>query len=151
MEGFLGTSAPFWSDFNLIAQITMGAALVVGMFLARSGHIRSHSVVQSAVLFLNLPLITIVMIPSFQTYVYTGLPSQLHQSFYLLPTLMAVAGTAAEALGIYIILVAGSHWIPEGLRFTRYKPWMRTELVLWWSVILLGLATYYVWYVMPAA
>src|SRR5262249_16577939 len=33
----------------------------------------------------------------------------------------------------------------------RYKPWMRTELALWWIVILIGISTYYVWYLKPAA
>src|SRR4029079_14537372 len=29
----------------------------------------------------------------------------------------------------------------------RYKPWMRTTLTLWWAVILIGVGTYYEWYI----
>src|SRR5262249_23143971 len=36
--------------------------------------------------------------------------------------------------------------IPKSLRFDNYKPWMRTTLALWWTVIGLGIATYVVWY-----
>src|SRR5580765_5128016 len=36
--------------------------------------------------------------------------------------------------------------LSEKFRFTKYKPWMRTVLVLWWFVLLLGLATYARWY-----
>ena len=59
---------------------------------------------------------------------------------------MLALGAAAEALGIYIVLVAGTNVVPERFRFRRYKLWMRTELLLWWSVLLLGITTYYVWY-----
>ena len=37
--------------------------------------------------------------------------------------------------------------LPEKLRITRYKAWMRTVLLLWWLVVLLGFATYVRWYV----
>ena len=36
--------------------------------------------------------------------------------------------------------------ITENL-WAKYKVWMRTVLVLWWVVLLLGLATYGGWYV----
>ena len=31
------------------------------------------------------------------------------------------------------------------------RPWMRTELALWWVVVLIGVSTYYVWYLKPAS
>jgi hypothetical protein len=37
--------------------------------------------------------------------------------------------------------------LPEKLRITKYKVWMRTVLALWWVVLLLGMATYARWYV----
>ena len=77
----------------------------------------------------------------------SGIPHDIGQQFYWVPTLMLVAGIAAEALGVFILLVAGTNWIPERLRFRRYKLWMRSELLLWWLVVLLGISTYYVWYV----
>jgi plastocyanin len=39
--------------------------------------------------------------------------------------------------------------LPERLRFQNWKRWMRTELALWWAVVLIGAATYYVWYMAP--
>jgi hypothetical protein len=35
------------------------------------------------------------------------------------------------------------------LRFRRWKFWMRIELALWWTVLLLGIGTYYIWYAAP--
>ncbi len=60
---------------------------------------------------------------------------------------MLIAGASAEVLGIYVLLVAGTNWIPERFRFRRYKLWMRAELILWWAVVLAGVATYYTWWV----
>jgi hypothetical protein len=56
-------------------------------------------------------------------------------------------GTITEFAGLYILLSAGTSLLPETLRITRYKVWMRSVLVLWWAVLLLGMAIYTRWYV----
>ena len=94
---------------------------------------------------LNLILIALIMLPPFARDIVPGLPGRLSQPYYLLPTLHATLGGVTQLLGLYIILRAGTDWLPESLRFQNYKLWMRTTLALWWSVILLGIATYYVW------
>jgi hypothetical protein len=58
-------------------------------------------------------------------------------------------GVVAEAFGLYIVLVAGAKVVPQRLRFSNWKTWMRTGLVLWWIAVLSGLGTYYVWYIAP--
>jgi len=143
--GFLGAGASFGSDLNLVLQLLMGLALVLGMVLARRGSYRAHAVYQSGVVLLNLVLIAAIMLPPFARDVVPGLPRRLSRSYYLLPTLHAILGSAAEILGIYIVVRAGTNWLPEKLCIQNYKAWMRTTLVLWWSVIILGIATYYVW------
>jgi len=52
-------------------------------------------------------------------------------------------------LGLYIVIVAATKLLPARFRFKRYKPWMRAELTLWWVVVLIGIGTYYVWYIAP--
>jgi uncharacterized membrane protein YozB (DUF420 family) len=143
--GFLGTGARFGSDLNLIVQLLMGAALLVGMVLARRGSYRAHAICQSTVVLLNLVLIASIMLPPFARDIVPGLPRRLSQSYYWLPTAHAILGSVAQILGLYIILRAGTDWLPESLRFQNYKLWMRTTLALWWSVIILGVATYYAW------
>ena len=143
--GFLGTGARFGSDLNLIVQLLMGLALLLGMVLARRGFYRAHGICQASVVLLNLILIAVIMLPPFARDIVPGLPQRLSQAYYLLPTVHAILGSAAQLLGLYIILRAGTDWLPESLRFQNYKLWMRTTLALWWSVILLGVATYYVW------
>jgi uncharacterized membrane protein YozB (DUF420 family) len=137
------------ADALVVVELALASALIAGMFIVRAGHVRAHRVIQSSIVLLNIPIVLVLMVPSFWYYVLPGLPGSLGQSFYLYPTLMLIAGLVAEALGAYIILVAGTNWLPERFRFRRYKLWMRTELILWWAVVLAGIATYYVWWVQP--
>jgi hypothetical protein len=41
----------------------------------------------------------------------------------------------------------GTSLLPEKVRITNYKLWMRSALILWWVVLLLGFATFTRWYV----
>jgi len=144
-----GTGAPEVSDFVAIFEVGIAAMLVVGMFVVRAGHVRLHKYIQSSMVLVNIPVVLSWMVPQYLTYVLPDVGTELLNPYYLLPTLGLVVGGLAEALGIYILLVAGTNWVPEGWRFRRYKVWMRTELGLWWAVVVIGLAIYYVWYVLP--
>lgn len=132
-----------------VFEIAVGGLLVLGMFLVRRGKIRAHMVVQSSMVLVNIPFVIVMMVPLYLEYVLPDLPGEIAQASYLFPTIMLVTGAAAEVLGVYILLVAGTNVVPERWRFRNFKRWMRTELVLWWAVIALGLATYYVWYFGP--
>jgi uncharacterized membrane protein YozB (DUF420 family) len=145
MEGFLGTGAEFSSDVNLIIQVLMGLSLLAGMILARRKRYRAHGICQSSVMLLNLVMIFWVMLPAFWSGVTPGLPSALHKAYYFVPTLHATLGIIAQLLGLYLVLRAGTNFLPRFLCFNDYKLWMRTELILWWVVIVLGIATYLVW------
>ena len=144
-RGFLGTGATFAADFNLIVQLLMGVALLLGMMLARHRHYRAHAICQGSVVLLNLVMIASIMLPPFARYIVPGLPQQLSQPYYFFPTLHAIVGTTAQLLGLYILTRATTRWLPQKLCFRNYKLWMRTELALWWIVILLGITTYYIW------
>jgi len=150
MNGFPGLGATFNADLNLAVQLTMGIALLLGMFLARRKQFRAHMFCQTSVMLLNLVMIFLIMAPSFHRQVSPQIPANLHDPYYAVATLHASLGTIAELLGLYIVLVAATKLLPERWRFQRYKPWMRTELALWWLVVLIGLGTYYVWYLAPA-
>lgn len=151
MNGFLGTGATFRADLNLVVQLTMGLALLAGRFLARRKQFRAHKYCQSSVMLLNLVMILLIMAPSFHKQVEPQLPGGLKESYYLVPYVHAIVGTITEVLGVYIVLVAATKLVPKKLRFKRYKPWMRTELALWWVVVLIGVCTYYAWYIGPAS
>jgi uncharacterized membrane protein YozB (DUF420 family) len=96
---------------------------------------------------LNLAVVVVMMIPSFRVHVLPRIPAKLGKAYYGLATTHGAVGTVTELAGLYILLSAGTNVLPEKLRITRYKMWMRTVLVLWWVVLLFGLATYTRWYV----
>src|SRR6185295_2868062 len=130
-----GMNAPAGANLVLVVEIAMGIALLVGMMLARARRIRAHRNCQMTVVLLNLIPIALFMVPSFRRAVL-GVP--IAESGDLVPRVHAGLGITAELLGLYILLVAGTKLLPAALRFRRYKPWMRTELTLWWLVIAFG-------------
>ena len=146
-EGFLGTAAPLVADLILVLEIAMGAGLLVGAWLARKGRFRQHAWCQSVIVLLNMAVVVLMMIPSFGVHVLPRIPGKLHRAYYALATTHAGLGALSELAALYILLSAGTHALPEKLRITKYKPWMRSVLVLWWGVLLLGIATYTRWYV----
>jgi plastocyanin/uncharacterized membrane protein YozB (DUF420 family) len=149
-NGFLGTGATRAADLNLLAQLAMGCALLFGMWLARRKRFVAHGICQASVMLLNLVAIALVMWPAFRAQVAPVIPAQLRDAYYSVSSVHAALGSAAQLLGLYIILVAGTRLIPARMRVRNWKRWMCIELALWWIVILLGIATYSVWYLAPA-
>jgi uncharacterized membrane protein YozB (DUF420 family) len=138
MKGFLGTGATFGADLNLVVQFAMGVALLMGALLAKQKHYRAHGICQTSVLLLNLVMIALVMWPSFHQQVGPVFPRVFRKRYFTVATIHAALGTAAELLGFYIILVAGTNTLPQWLRFKNWKLWMRAELILGSSVLLSG-------------
>ena len=95
----------------------------------------------------NLLLVVLTMLPSFRAHVAPRIPLRLGKAYYALATAHAALGTLAEGGGLYILLAVGTSLLPARLRIRNYKLWMRTVLVLWWVVLVLGVATYARWYV----
>src|ERR1700722_5426504 len=146
-EGFFGTAAPGAANLVLVLEIFMGLGLLVGAWLARKGRFRQHAWCQSSIVLLNLAVVSVMMIPSFRDHVLPRIPAKLGKAYYALATTHAAFGSLTELAGLYILLSAGTSVLPEKFRITKYKAWMRSVLVLWWVVLLLGMATYRRWYV----
>jgi uncharacterized membrane protein YozB (DUF420 family) len=138
--------APFSSTLTLLLEFLMGAGLLVGALLARRKRFHVHAWCQSLIVLLNLALIVLTMIPSFRAQVFPKIPRGLARPYYALAAAHAALGAITELSGLYILLAAGTNILPPKLRLTNYKLWMRTVLVLWWAVLLLGAATYARWY-----
>lgn len=146
-EGFLGTAAPRSADAVFLLEIAMGVALLAGAWLARKRRFRQHAWCQSTIVLLNLLVVLMMMVPSFRDRVLPRIPAKLGKPFYAITTAHAILGTAAELLGLFILVSVGTSLVPQKLRIVNYKPWMRTAVALWWAVLLLGIATYVRWYV----
>src|SRR5207245_6457961 len=83
---------------------------------------------QTPVLLLNLIMIALVMLPSFRLQLVPAFPRVFRKRYSTVATIHGLLGMAAQLLGLYIILVAGTNIVPQWLRFTRWKLWMRAEL-----------------------
>lgn len=146
-ESFFGTAAPRYADLVLLLEIAMGLGLLIGAVLARKKRFRLHAWCQSTIVILNLVIIVLIMVPSFHAYVSPKIPLKLGKSYYALATSHAALGIVSEVAALYTLLAAGTNVLPQKLRMTSYKVWMRGVLVLWWLTLLLGLATYARWYI----
>jgi uncharacterized membrane protein YozB (DUF420 family) len=143
----LATAVPSYANLTLFLELVMGVGLLAGALLARLKLFRQHAWCQSVIVLVNLVLIVFTMLPSFRVHVAPRIPLKLGKTYYAVATGHADLGTLAEVGGLYILLAAGTKLLPTRLRISNYKLWMRSVLVLWWSVLLLGVATYFRWYV----
>ena len=151
IKGFLGTGATFGADLNLIVQILMGVALLTGGLLAKQKRYKAHGICQATVLLLNLLMIALIMWPSFQQQVVPVFPRVFRRPYYSVAAIHGALGIAAELLGLYIVIGAGTNILPQRLRFKRWKLWMRAELTLWMLVLVVGAGAYYAWYIAPTS
>jgi uncharacterized membrane protein YozB (DUF420 family) len=147
IKAFLEAAAPRGANLVLVPEIAMGTGILLGAHLARKKRFRQHALCQSAIVLLNSAVIAVMMIPSFRVHVLPRIPAKLGKAYYALATTHGAFGTVTELLGLYVLLSAGTSFLPEKVRITKYKLWMRTVLALWWFVLLLGMATYTRWYV----
>jgi uncharacterized membrane protein YozB (DUF420 family) len=143
----VATAAPPFANITLLLELVMGVGLLAGAALARLKRFREHAWCQSVIVLVNLALIVLTMLPSFRVHVAPRIPLRLGKGYYAVATVHAALGTLAEGAGLYILLAVGTSLFPPRLRISNYKLWMRTVLVLWWGVLLLGVATYVRWYV----
>jgi uncharacterized membrane protein YozB (DUF420 family) len=146
-KGFPGTAAPLYADLTLLLEMAMGVGLLVGAVLARLGRFRGHAWCQASIVLLNVVLIGLTMLPTFHRLILPRLPSRIGKPYYALAAAHGGLGIVAELGGLYILLAAGTNLLPEKFRIKRYKFWMRSVLLVWWTVLLLGAATYTRWYV----
>ena len=143
----LSTAAPLCANLVLLLELLMGVGLLAGALLARLKRFTQHAWCQSVIVLVNVLLIVLTMLPSFRAHVAPRIPVKLGKAYYAVATAHAALGTLAEGGGLYILLAVGTSLLPARLRIRNYKVWMRTVLVLWWIVLLLGLATYARWYI----
>ena len=141
MQSLVGTRAA--SDINLVAQILILAGLYYGFSLARRKRIAQHANVQTAMVFLNLILIAIVMTPSLLGYVdYVNAGGAVSDRLRQLLAVHSVLGAAVEVYAIYLIARMRTEWIPERFQVRNFALAMRATLALWTVVFLLGVWIY---------
>src|SRR6516225_9189371 len=81
-EAFFNPNAPPAAILTLLLEISMVVGLTFGAWMARRRQYRLHALCQSLIVLLNLVVIAIEMLPSFQTTVRPKIPERLGHSYY---------------------------------------------------------------------
>jgi uncharacterized membrane protein YozB (DUF420 family) len=144
--GLFGTRANLFSDVNLIAQLVLLIGLSAGAVFARRGNISTHQYNQTTWVLINIILTIFIMILSFSENILPGIPANLLQVQAAISTIHASLGLVTILCGVYLLLRM-NQLIPKKYRIKWWKNLMRITLGLYWLVGLLGLVTYYIWYI----
>lgn len=144
--GFLGTNATNKADLSLVLGFLVAFVLTVGAIMAVRKRYTIHQRIQTVGVLLNLLQVLVVMMGSFADNVSPGIPDELDIDFYQVAAIHAFAGFIAATFGTFVML-RGNKLVPKFLQFNNYKPFMRTAYTLYMVVTLLGVWTYYTWYV----
>src|SRR5215469_11484133 len=124
-EALFQTAAPAFANLTMSMELVMGVVLIFGAWMAHRRLYNLHAWCQSLIVVLNLIVIAIVMVPSFNTSVRPRIPEKLGHSFYALATTHAILASVAEVAALYMMLAAGTQLLPPQLRPANLKIGMR--------------------------
>lgn len=143
VRGFLG-KAPLIPDVNLMLNVLLVAGLTFGAWLARRGNVTAHRYNQTLWVLLNAVLVILIMARGMENVALESL-ADLAPVHYWVPWLHALTGSVTVAAGIWLVLQMNG-LLPRRLHVRAWKGLMRATLAGYWLVALLGIATYYIWF-----
>jgi uncharacterized membrane protein YozB (DUF420 family) len=146
MAGSIGFTFSLPATASLVVSVVAAALFTVGWRLAVRKDLPAHRWVQTVAACLNAALVFAWMIRAFVLYVAPELPARLGQTSYAVTTAHAVVGAIGLLLGLYVVLSA-NRVLPQRLRFSNYKAFMRSSYALYMLATLAGVVLYVVVYV----
>ena len=144
--GFLGTNANFAADATLVASLLVAALFTAGYVLALQGKYETHKWVQTTGAIINVILVLWLMLLPYRDFIVRDTGGPRESVFYYVTTIHATIGFLAFVFGNFVVL-RGHGLVPDGLKFNKYKPYMRTAYWLYISTTALGVWTYITWFV----
>lgn len=144
-EGFLAPASYFAADLALVGETVFYILICVAVVAQRRGRYHLHDWIQTPVVVLNLFFIFAIMVLSLRyENVPAGFVERPFMPFYLVVVIHSILGIVAELLAIYCLL-AGHKILPRKIGRLRY--WMWATFAVWTAAFLMGLYTYYIWYI----
>jgi uncharacterized membrane protein YozB (DUF420 family) len=130
------------AQINLGLQIAILVLLSVSILLKNMRRLLAHGVTMSVATFLNLASFLVIMLPSLLNI------EALKTDPYSIISILAIAHASLGMITIIfsIWLVGTWHFQSSTQNCVRRKKMMRTTLILWSTVLLLGFALYYLLY-----
>ena len=147
LPGFLGTRATFGPDLALVLILFSSTLFTIGWQLAVHKHYGVHRWVQTSAAIINASAVLVIMVGSFWGFVLPTLSAKIGQPVTSTTTIHAVVGTITFVLGVFIVLRANK-LVPQALRFSNYKLFMRTSYGLYMLSTALGIAVYVMTYML---
>lgn len=147
--GFLGTRALLYADVTLVLTLLASTLFTIGWRLILHRKVTAHRWIQTSAALLNALVVTLVMIPSFITNIYPGIPAKLLEGTYGITSFHAMVGLFGLLLGLFVVLRANG-LMPKPLRFSNYKAFMRTSLAIYLVSTFIGVVLYMLVYVNAA-
>ena len=142
--GALG-AGPLIADINLALELLLVLGLTFGMLLARGGNIEAHRVNQTVWVLVNGALVLFIMVSAMASFKIPNWKA-LTDVGNAITVLHAIFGVLTVAAGAWLVLQMNDV-LPARWHVRWWKGLMRATLVGYWAVALLGIATYYYWYV----
>ncbi len=141
--GVLG-AGPLIADINLALELLLVLGLTWGMVLARSGNIEAHRINQTVWVLVNGALVLFIMASAMASFKIPTLKA-LTNIGNAITVLHAIFGVLTVAGGAWLVLQMNDV-LPARWHVRWWKGLMRATLAGYWTVALLGIATYYYWY-----
>lgn len=144
--GLFGTAANMAADVTLLIMVIVGALFTIGAVLALRKKYGAHRWVQTATVAVSTIMVLWMMVLPFRDFILPGVPDQAGERFYAVTILHAIVGAVALPFGLFVTL-RGNELLPNRLKFSNYKPFMRAAYALYMLTIFLGLWVYFTWFV----
>ncbi len=145
-SGFFNTRAPFRTDLTLVLILFTAVLFTIGWQLAVRKHYTIHRWVQTTAVCLNAVVVLASMPGSFVKNILPGIPAQISSVAFVLPAIHGFVGAAGLLLGVFVML-RGNGLVPKALQFKNYKLFMRLSFAMYILITLLGVAVYFLVYV----
>jgi uncharacterized membrane protein YozB (DUF420 family) len=142
----LGVTTPFGANLSLVVMLAAAVIFTIGWRLAVRKRYDAHRWVMTVAVCLNASLVLGWMVRYFVLYVLPEIPARLGDATYLVVTVHAAVGAVGLVLGVFVAL-RGNELVPESLRFTNYKLFMRSSYALYMLGTVLGVVVYAIIYV----
>lgn len=163
--GFLGTNANFAADMTLIVSILIAFLFSYGAYLAKKAQklegaenvsdtarlqasklFQKHRVIQTLAALLNILLVLWLMILPYRDFVIRDLGGPRESIFYAMTTIHALVGLFTFIFGNFVVL-RGNNLVPSFLKFSNYKPFMKTAYFAYILTTVLGVGVYLTWFI----
>ncbi len=123
--------------------------LSLGYYFVIRKQYHLHKWFQTGGVLLNVVLVLWLMILPYRDFIVRDSGGPRESAFYVVTTIHAVIGALAFFFGIFVVL-RGHNLVPQVLRFSHYKLFMRTAYGLYMVATALGVWTYWTWFVTTA-